>query len=113
MPKQGTWLRTATIAAIAAASLSLPMLSVAQADQHVTQTHATKMHPKKHAARSHPMRKQSAVTHGELYGAAPAVIPNAYGCTWPYRNQVPPCMGTWPQGDPNYHGTRPGPLFDE
>lgn len=113
MPKQGISVRTAIIAAIAAAALWLPMVSVAQAGQQVETKHAAKMHPKKHAARTHPMRKQSAVTHGELYGAAPAVIPNAYGCTWPYHNQVPPCMGTWPQGDPNYHGTRPGPLFDE
>jgi hypothetical protein len=27
-------------------------------------------------------------------------------CAWPYRNQFPPCMSTWPEGDPNYHGWR-------
>ena len=33
-------------------------------------------------------------------------------CTWPYRNQFPPCMSTWPEGDPNYHGSRSGPTFN-
>jgi hypothetical protein len=33
-------------------------------------------------------------------------------CTWPYRNQFPPCMSTWPEGDPNYHGSRTGPTFN-
>ena len=33
-------------------------------------------------------------------------------CTWPYRNQLPPCMSTWPEGDPNYHGSRSGPTFN-
>jgi hypothetical protein len=32
-------------------------------------------------------------------------------CGWPYRNQFPPCMSTWPEGDPNYHGSRSGPTF--
>jgi hypothetical protein len=27
------------------------------------------------------------------------------GCTWPYRNMKPPCWSTWPEGDPNYHGS--------
>ncbi len=27
------------------------------------------------------------------------------GCTWPYTNMAPPCWSTWPQGDPNYHGS--------
>lgn len=108
MPKQGTSLRSAAIVAIAAASFSLPMLSIAQADQP-ERTHTARMHPKKHAARMYPKRSEPAAAGHELYGSTP----NAYGCTYPYRNQVPPCMGTWPQGDPNYHGTRPGPLFDE
>jgi hypothetical protein len=28
-----------------------------------------------------------------------------------HDNLVPPCMSTWPQGNPNYHGPVPGPLF--
>jgi hypothetical protein len=32
------------------------------------------------------------------------------GCDkWPYVNMAPPCQSTWPAGDPNYHGSRPGP----
>ena len=98
MPKQVTSLRNAAVAAIAAASLLLSMPSVAQADQPAKKTHAARMSPKKRAA-----------IPGKIYGAAP----NSARCTWPYQNMFPPCMSTWPQGDPNYHGSRPGVTFDE
>jgi len=77
----------------------------AHADQSAEQAQAAKMHPKKHPAK--PQWVQPAPAHRDLYGAAPA------GCTWPYQNQFPPCMSTWPAGDPHYHGSRPGPTFDD
>ena len=44
--------------------------------------------------------------YNDLYGSAP----NLPGCTWPFQNKYPPCMSTFPQGDPNYHGgSHPGP----
>ncbi len=109
MPKQATSLRSVAIAAITAASLSLPILSVAQADQRAERTHAARMHPKKHTARMHHLRQREAEVPPGTYGAAP----NLPGCTWPYRNMFPPCMSTWPAGDPNYHGSRPGVTFEE
>jgi hypothetical protein len=33
------------------------------------------------------------------------VAPDQPDCTWPYKRMFPPCMSTWPEGDPNYHGT--------
>ena len=94
MPKQGTWLRTAAVAAIASVSLSLSALSVAQPNQRADAT----MNPKKHY-----LRQRELEIPPKIYGAAPSLP----GCTWPYRNMLPPCMSTWPQGDPNYHGTMP------
>lgn len=108
MRLERTALRSALIAAIAVTVFSLPIASVAQADQQAAYT--AKQHAKKHVGRMHPMQTQSAAARREAYGAAPSVRP---GCTWPYRNQEPPCMSTFPQGDPNYHGGRHGPLFDE
>lgn len=36
---------------------------------------------------------------------------NTGGCT--SYHQYPPCMSTWPEGDPNYHGsTSPGNSVD-
>jgi hypothetical protein len=105
MPKQVTSLRVVAVAAIAAALLSLPMLSVAQAQQGAN----TAMYPKKHAARMHHLKQRESEIPPKIYSAAP----NPPGCTWPYRNMAPPCMSTWPAGDPNYHGSRPGPTFDE
>jgi hypothetical protein len=98
MPKQGISLRNIAIAAITAAALSLPMLAVAQANQQAEATPAARMHLKK--------QKHPSVARKEFYDAAPSTIP---GCTWPYINMAPPCMSTWPAGDPNYHGPRPGP----
>ena len=105
MPKQATSLRNWVVGVIAAAALVLP-ISVAQANQ---QTNAT-VPLKKHAARMHhPKQRKSEIRPG-IYGAAA----NSSGrCTWPYRNQFPPCQSTWPAGDPNYHGSRPGVTFDE
>jgi hypothetical protein len=85
-----TWLRHAGIAALAAAALFLPLQSVAQAGEQPTGQRLPR----------------------------PPTGPNAWAgtsfeqrCRWPYRNQFPPCMSTWPEGDPNYHGSRPGTTF--
>jgi hypothetical protein len=85
------WLRHVAIAAIATGAICLPLQSVARADQQST---------------------------GQRLQRPPAAA-NAWAgtsyetrCTWPYRNQFPPCMSTWPEGDPNYHGSRPGPTFN-
>jgi len=102
---QGTWLRRAALTAIAAASLSLPMLAAAQTDQSAQQTKTVAAHSKKSAAKA--QRTQSAAQ--QSYGSEGWVTAR---CTWPYQNQFPPCQSTWPAGDPNYHGSRPGPTFD-
>jgi len=108
MPKQEASLRNVAVAAIAAASLALPALSVAQADQPAEKTHAATMSAKKHAARTpHPKQRET-----EMAPKISAAAPSFPGCTWPYRNMFPPCMSTWPIGDPNYHGFRPGVTFD-
>ena len=85
------WLRRVAIAAVATGALCLPLQSSAHADQQ-----------------SNGQRSQQ-----------PSAPANAWAgtsyqtrCTWPYRNQFPPCMSTWPEGDPNYHGSRPGPTFN-
>lgn len=108
MPNQATSLRSVTVA-IAAAALSLSMLSVARADQRAQETPAAMAAAKKHAASAHPKKKQTANAR-KLYGAAP----NGGRCAWPYRNMFPPCMSTWPEEDPNFHGgLHPGVTFDE
>jgi hypothetical protein len=85
-----TCLGRVVIAAVAVGTLWLPLQSAAHADD------------------------QSA---GQRLQPRPAA-PNAWAgtsyqtrCAWPYRNQFPPCMSTWPEGDPNYHGSRPGTTF--
>jgi hypothetical protein len=84
-------LRRGAIAALATAALWWALQPVAHAEQQSTRQH----------------RQQ------------PAAAPNVWAgttfearCTWPYRNQFPPCMSTWPEGDPNYHGSRSGPTFN-
>jgi hypothetical protein len=105
MPKSVTSLRNAIIAA---ASLSLLMVSAAQADQQAEGTPAATINPKKHVVPTyHPKRKESQI-RPKTYGAAP----NLARCAWPYQNMFPPCMSTFPQGDPNYHGSRPGVTFE-
>ena len=86
------WLRHAAITAVAAGALALPLRSAAHAGEQI---------PAK----------------GWQHPPAPAAT-NAWAgtsfeqrCRWPYRNQFPPCMSTWPEGDPNYHGSRPGTTF--
>jgi hypothetical protein len=89
---------------MALALLSQPTLAAAQTDTRPAQAQVTKHTVKKHVATARkPVQRN-------LYNAAPARDPA--GCTWPYRNQFPPCMATWPAGDQNYHGSRPGPTFD-
>ena len=93
MPKQITALRGITIAAISA-SLSLPMLSIAQAQQGP-------MHSQKPIGRIHrPKSKESEVYPKHIHSFGP----NQPDCSWPYQGMGPPCMSTWPEGGPNYHG---------
>jgi hypothetical protein len=102
-----SWSRHAAFVVMAAASLSLPMLSIARADPPADRPHAATVQPKNHAKTAW----QSAAQRQKLYGSArPA---NTGRCSWPYQNQFPPCMSTWPAGDPHYHGSRPGPTFDD
>jgi hypothetical protein len=84
------WLRRLTIAAVTTGALSWP-LSVAHADQQPTRQRWQQPHAAANA------------WAGTSFEAR---------CTWPYRNQFPPCMSTWPEGDPNYHGSRSGPTFN-
>jgi len=100
-------LRHTAIAALTAASFTLPMVT-AYANQQPAQTqaaseHPKKPHPKKHAA------KQSQVA----WQPTPAQQWVQKRCTWPYQNQFPPCMSTWPGGSPHYHGPISGPTFDD
>jgi hypothetical protein len=84
------WLGHAAITALAAGTLWLPPQSAAHADEQLA---GQRLQP-------------------------PPIALNAWvgtsfqtRCSWPYRNQFPPCMSTWPEGDPNYHGSRTGPTF--
>lgn len=109
MPNQATPLRSLA-AAVAAAALSLSMLSAARADQQTQETSAATVAAKKHAARAHHSRQKQTASARKIYGAAP----NGGRCAWPYRNMFPPCMSTWPEEDPNFHGgSHPGVTFDE
>ena len=106
MSKQIISLRSLAVAAISA-SLSLPVFSVAQASPRADAT----MHAKKHMARMHhpvrPVRRESELSR-KIYDVAP----NGFDCTWPYKRMIPPCMSTWPEGDPNYHGTLRGNQYE-
>ena len=90
---------------VALALLWQPTFAAAQTDTPPAPAQAAKHTVKKHVATARkPVQRN-------LYNAAPARDPS--GCTWPYRNQFPPCMATWPAGDPNFHGsTHPGPTFN-
>jgi hypothetical protein len=98
MRNYATWLRRAALTVIAVTSLATPTMSIARANQPTEQTHVARPHPQKHEA---------SIEHRET-----AQTWEAQRCTRPYRNQFPPCMSTWPAGDPNYHGSRPGPTFE-
>jgi len=101
MPKQVLSPRNVVIATVAAAALAMP--ATVLADQPADAA----MHAKKQTGRIyHPQQRHSDI-RPRVYNAAP----EPPGCTWPYRNQFPPCQSTWPAGDPNYHGSRPGPTF--
>jgi len=103
MSKQIISLRSVAVAGMSAL-LSLSVLSVAQAGPRAE----TAMHPKKHVARiHHPLRRESELSR-KIYD----VVPNAPDCTWPYKRMIPPCMSTWPAGDPNYHGTLRGDQYE-
>ena len=106
MSKQIISLRSLAVAAISA-SLSLSVFSVAQASPRAD----VAIHAKKHVARMHhPVRPiwRESVLSRKIYDVAP----NAPDCTWPYKRMIPPCMSTWPEGDPNYHGTLRGNQYE-
>jgi hypothetical protein len=87
-----TWLRAALVAVTTGAgALWWPLQSVAHADQQSVRPRW----------QQHPAATNAWA--GTSFEAR---------CTWPYRNQFPPCMSTWPEGDPNYHGSRSGPTFN-
>ena len=106
MSKQIISLRSVAVAAISA-SLSLSIFSVAQASPRADAA----IHAKKHVARIyHPVRPIWRET--ELSRRIYDVAPNGFDCTWPYKRMIPPCMSTWPAGDPNYHGTLRGDQYE-
>jgi len=85
------WLRPSVIAAVSIVTLWWPLQPVAHADQQSTRQRVQKPPAAANAWAGTPFEAR---------------------CTWPYRNQFPPCMSTWPEGDPNYHGSRTGPTFN-
>jgi hypothetical protein len=103
MSRHVTLLRNAAVAMIAVAAFSLPMLSVAHADQQTDLT----LHPKSPAAKTYHPQHRASTIRPKVYNAEPP------GCTWPYQNQFPPCQSTWPAGSPSYHGSRPGVTFQD
>jgi hypothetical protein len=96
-----TRLQAVGLATIALTLLSAPTPSMAQTAQGKLTAHVAKTDAKKNVS-----RQWRAYAGRNLYGTARS------GCTWPYQNQFPPCMSTFPEGSPNYHGGRPGPTFD-
>lgn len=97
--------RSSVIVAAIAASLSLLTLPVAQAQQGADKP----THPKKHVAKmQHPKWRESEISSRMTYN----VVPYQGDCTWPYTRMSPPCMSTWPEGSPNYHGTFRGNQFE-
>ena len=94
-----TRLRAIGLATLAVIVLAAP--AKAQADQVKTKAHARQTDARKDVS-----RQWRPPPDRNLYGSAQG------RCTWPYQNQFPPCMSTFPEGSPNYHGGRPGPTFD-
>jgi hypothetical protein len=96
MPKPTISLGLAVVVVLAA--LCVAAAAADATDQAAKATVAAKKHSKKHVSQVVQPQKPAAW--------------QPRGCTWPYTNQFPPCQSTWPAGDPNYHGPRPGPTFD-
>jgi hypothetical protein len=84
------WLGRVAIAGVTTGALWLPLQSMGHADEQSA------------SQRLQPPPAASNAWAGTSFQAR---------CAWPYRNQFPPCMSTWPEGDPRYHGSRPGPTF--
>jgi hypothetical protein len=102
MSKQISAIRCAAGAAAVAALLALPVLSVAQGHERLRHARVAGMHAKK------PRHSYFARDEGYRYGpyaAAPSAAAQSGRCAWPYQNLYPPCMSTYPQGSPDYHGT--------
>lgn len=105
MPRQPSAPRYAAIAAIAAA-LCLPTFVAAHAGEQADAAPVVHKHVKKHKK----PKAEPAAASNEPREVAPRPSPGLPGCPWPYQNQIPPCQSTWPAGDPNFHGSRPGPI---
>lgn len=73
------------------AAISATMMSMARADKLIKNPHAAKPYA------LHP----TSVPSGSNTWPS---TKSKDGCTWPYTNQSPPCMSTWPEGDPHYDG---------
>jgi hypothetical protein len=101
MPRQPSAARYAAVAAIAAA-LWLPTFVAAYAGEQADAAPVVHKHKKPKA--------EPAAANNEPREVAPTPSPGLPGCPWPYQNQIPPCQSTWPAGDPNFHGSRPGPI---
>jgi hypothetical protein len=104
MPKQQKWTRMTPLALVALAVLALPTSSTAQTDQNASQTHAAriaKLHPKRHVA----VRQRYPYARRHLYGWDERSMG---GC----QNATTPCLSTFPEGSPHYHGPQYGPTFD-
>lgn len=116
MAKQAISLRRAAVATIVAALLSLPMPALAQTDQPAGAAGVAKPHPQNHkpsavarkGAVGAPLDLSAFATN--LSVAAPparqtsAPEPEDSLCPNGYTSHTPPCMSTFPQADPNYHG---------
>jgi hypothetical protein len=97
--------RTVAVAATAAA-LWLPTFVAAAAGEQTGAAPLVHKHVKKHKKPA----ALPAAANNEPREAEPPPSPGLPGCPWPYVNQIPPCQSTWPTGDPNFHGSRPGPI---
>jgi hypothetical protein len=82
--------------------VAAPTLSSAETNQARPAAHAGGAGAKKHLS-----RQWQPNAGRNLYGSAQG------RCAWPYQNQFPPCMSTFPSGSPSYHGPVPGPTFDD
>lgn len=123
MPKQTALLRRAAVAALATAPLLLPLHALAQIDQPAGAASVAKPQPKKHKqsagaakeAVGAPLDLTAFATNTALAAApGPSPAPAAPQASAPEpedelcpngrTSYVPPCVGTYPQADPNYHG---------
>lgn len=103
MPKQEISLRGMAIAALAAAAFSLPLISVAQAQQG---------HERKPATRSQLKHPHVRVATKDSYLYRRGDI-EAYIAQHGYNPWTPRFERPWPGGPGYYGSTHPGVTFDE